>query len=189
MITYFLHFSEHFKKPEIMIKEKFRLISHPQSKLQFWVKCDKKKSRGRTFLKIMDMYIFKFVNELIIIAILLVITSDKYYCLILLKFFLGLKSFQLSFTMEEENEFMLENFEPLEPKLSAFDLPETVLWLKKVNKTQAEVDVNVNKLVAEFTQGMIGWRMKLCYVCEIPSIISSLFCFVTISEGNVEGAA
>ena len=30
-----------------MIKEKFRLISHPQTKLQFWVKCDKKKSKGK----------------------------------------------------------------------------------------------------------------------------------------------
>jgi hypothetical protein len=42
-------FSEHFKDPKIMTKEKFRLISHPQTKLQFWVKCDKKKSKGRYF--------------------------------------------------------------------------------------------------------------------------------------------
>jgi hypothetical protein len=33
----------------------------------------------------------------------------------------------------------------------------TVLWLKKVNKTQAEADVNVNKLVAEFTNGTNAW--------------------------------
>jgi hypothetical protein len=59
--------------------------------------------------------------------------------------------------MEEENEFMLDNFEPLEPKLSAFDLPETVLWLKKVNKTQAVADVNVNKLIAEYTNGTNAW--------------------------------
>jgi hypothetical protein len=96
---------------------------------------------------------------------------------------LGLKSFQLSFTMEEENEFMLENFEPLEPKLSAFDLPETVLWLKKVNKTQAEADVNVNKLVAEFTQGMLScWQTKF----YVGGTLSSVPFF---SEGNVEGTA
>ena len=65
---FFPLFSEHFKDPNIMIKEKFRLISHPQTKLQFWVKCDKKKSKGRYFTWFENNWhahcIFKFVTEL-----------------------------------------------------------------------------------------------------------------------------
>ena len=38
--------NQNHRDPVQMRKDKYRLISHPQSKLQIWVKNDKKKNKG-----------------------------------------------------------------------------------------------------------------------------------------------
>ena len=55
--------------------------------------------------------------------------------------------------MEEENDLMIDQYENLDPHLDCFDLPESVLWIKKVDKKQADKAAHTNKLAAEYLTG------------------------------------
>jgi len=66
------------------------------------------------------------------------------------------KAFALSFTMDEENDLMIDHFEKLEPGLENFDFPESTLWIKKVDKSAVDQATHTNKLIAEFTAGTLS---------------------------------
>jgi len=66
----------------------------------------------------------------------------------------GIKSIALSFTEAEETRFIVDKYSKVDITLAEFDLPDTFLWIEKVDKVKTvEVD-NTNKLIAEIKKGM-----------------------------------
>uniref|UniRef100_A0A7S3GN15 EF-hand domain-containing protein n=1 Tax=Spumella elongata TaxID=89044 RepID=A0A7S3GN15_9STRA len=61
----------------------------------------------------------------------------------------GIKNISLSFTEEEETRLIVDKYSKIDISLSEFGLPDTFLWIEKVDKVKTvEVD-NTNKLIAE----------------------------------------
>jgi len=61
----------------------------------------------------------------------------------------GIKSLALSFTEEEETRLIVEKFSKVEESLENYGLPDTYMWLEKVDKEKKVEGANVNKLNAE----------------------------------------
>lgn len=73
----------------------------------------------------------------------------------------GIKGIHLSFTMEEENRYIVDKYSKVDVSLSNFGLPDTFLWLEKVDKVKTvEVD-NTNKLIAELKKGECACYLML----------------------------
>jgi hypothetical protein len=65
----------------------------------------------------------------------------------------AIKAIHLSFTEEEETRYIVDKFVKVDVSLANFDLPDTYLWLEKVDKIKiVEID-NTNKLIAEIKKG------------------------------------
>ena len=67
----------------------------------------------------------------------------------------GIKNISLSFTEEEETRLIVDKYSKIDISLSEFGLPDTFLWIEKVDKVKTvEVD-NTNKLIAEIKKGKL----------------------------------
>ena len=67
----------------------------------------------------------------------------------------GIKNIALSFTEEEETRLIVDKYSKIDISLSEFGLPDTFLWIEKVDKVKTvEVD-NTNKLIAEIKKGKL----------------------------------
>ncbi len=65
----------------------------------------------------------------------------------------GIKNISLSFTEEEETRLIVDKYSKIDISLSEFGLPDTFLWVEKVDKVKTvEID-NTNKLIAEIKKG------------------------------------
>lgn len=73
----------------------------------------------------------------------------------------GIKAIALSLNEQEENRLMIDGYEKLEPSLECFELPDTYLWIQKVEKVKKKAETNVDALIAEVLKG----KLFLCDVC------------------------
>lgn len=65
----------------------------------------------------------------------------------------GIKDVGLSFTEAEEVRMLVDHFEKVDITLSEFGLPDTYLWLQRVEKKQAVDVTNTNAMIAEVKKG------------------------------------
>jgi len=61
----------------------------------------------------------------------------------------GIKSFSLSFTEEEETRLVVEGFRKIDTNLQEFGLPDTCLWVERVDKIKKTAGANAPKIRAE----------------------------------------
>jgi hypothetical protein len=94
----------------------------------------------------------------------------------------GIKNIQLSFTEEEENRLIVDKYSKVDISLQCFGLPDTFLWVEKVDKVKTvEVD-NTNKIIAELKKGS-----SRCLFVVQSLLITVLF--VTVSDARSQGAS
>lgn len=65
----------------------------------------------------------------------------------------GIKNIQLSFTEEEENRLIADKYHKVDISLNEFGLPDTFLWIEKVDKVKTVEIENTNKIIAELKKG------------------------------------
>lgn len=84
----------------------------------------------------------------------------------------GIKAIALSLNELEENRLMIDGFEKLEPSLECFELPDTFLWIQKVEKVKKKAETNIDSLLSEVVKGT---RM-LIGTCIL--LVLLMFCFI-----------
>jgi Ca2+-binding EF-hand superfamily protein len=62
----------------------------------------------------------------------------------------GLKDIKISFTEQEENQYANDKYERMEPNLVQFELPESILWFYKVDKTKKSTALNTDAIISEY---------------------------------------
>ena len=61
----------------------------------------------------------------------------------------GIKRIVVTFTEQEETRMIVDGLKRLEPNLSAFDLPEVVLWIETISKKKKTAQTNTDALITE----------------------------------------
>lgn len=89
----------------------------------------------------------------------------------------GIKNIALSFTEEEETRLIVDKYSKIDISLSEFGLPDTFLWIEKVDKVKTvEVD-NTNKLIAEIKKGKLYWYY---YLFRVRNLCAGVFVLTAI---------
>ena len=83
----------------------------------------------------------------------------------------AIKSIDNSYTEEEENKLLVDEYEKLDPSLLAFDLPDVSLWTHKIPREDEDKHaVNTNALVAEVNKCMFRLYILLRFMHRLSII-------------------
>ena len=61
----------------------------------------------------------------------------------------GIKNIQLTFTEEEENRMIVDKYSKIDVSLENFGLPDTFLWIEKVDKVKTVAADNTNIFILD----------------------------------------
>ena len=88
----------------------------------------------------------------------------------------ALRALEVSLSEVEENRCLVDGLEMLEPKLSAFGLPDVTLWWRRIEKIKLSATETTNDIISEVVKTRCGGGGGGASVCACGSFFFRSLC-------------